>query len=118
MKYMYQFAIILLITFIGETLNYLIDLPIPASIYGLIIMTLLLTTKIIKLEQVRDAGKFLISIMQLMFIPGAAALIISWDSLSQMLVPFIVMVVSSTIIVMVVTGKVSDFIILRKSGDK
>ena len=37
MKYLKQFGIILLISFAGEALNYL-PLPVPASIYGLVLM--------------------------------------------------------------------------------
>ena len=52
MKYIKQFAIILTITCIGEILKYLIDLPIPGSIYGLIIMFLLLLFHVLKPEDV------------------------------------------------------------------
>ena len=40
MKYVKQFGIILLISFAGEALNYLLPLPVPASIYGLVLMFL------------------------------------------------------------------------------
>ncbi|MFI3225807.1 MAG: CidA/LrgA family protein [Clostridia bacterium] len=116
MKYMYQFAVILTVTFIGETLNYLIDLPIPASIYGLIIMFTLLATKIIKLEQVRETGKYLVIIMQFMFIPPCVAMIETWSSLEGILLPIMLITIVSTVVVFVVTGKVSDFIIDRSKS--
>ena len=63
MKYLKQFLIILAISFIGEILKYIVPLPIPASIYGMVIMFICLQTKILKLDDVKSVGKFLIEIM-------------------------------------------------------
>ena len=63
MKYVKQFAMILLVSFVGELLNYLLPLPVPASIYGLVLMLVCLLTGIIKLDAVRDTACFLIEIM-------------------------------------------------------
>ena len=60
MKYIKQFGIILAVTFAGEVLKYMIPLPVPASIYGLLLLFLLLTFRLVKLEQVKEAGLFLI----------------------------------------------------------
>ncbi len=45
MKYIYQLFIILVVTFVGELLHYFIPIPVPASIYGLIIMLILFVYK-------------------------------------------------------------------------
>ena len=58
MKYLKQFLIILAISMIGEILKYLLPLPVPASIYGMLILFVGLMTGIIRLESVREAGKF------------------------------------------------------------
>ena len=68
-------------------MNYYIPLPVPASIYGMIILFLCLSTGIIKLSDVKDAGKFLIEIMPLMFIPAGVGLIDSWGVLKPLLLP-------------------------------
>ena len=72
MKYLRQFGIILAVTCVGEIMKYFIPLPIPGSIYGLILMFVLLLTKVIKVEHVKETGEFLIEIMPLMFIPAGA----------------------------------------------
>ena len=110
MKYMKQLGIIFAVTCVGEVLKYLIPLPIPASIYGLVIMLLLLITRKLKLEQVQDVADFLIEIMPMMFIPAAVGLLVSWKQLQSMLVPAVVVTFVSTVVVMGVTGKVSDFL--------
>ena len=115
-KYLKQFLIILGITFIGEILKMLLPLPIPASIYGMVIMFAGLMTGIIKYESVKETGKFLIEIMPIMFIPAGVGLINSWGTLSAILVPVLLITVIAVITVMGATGWISQFII-RKSGD-
>jgi len=119
MKFTKQFGVILAITFIGELLKFLIPLPIPASIYGLVIMLIVLKAKIVKLEQVKDAAAFLIEIMPLMFIPAAVGILVSWESLKDILVPVIIITVTTTIIVMAVTGRITQFTIrMEKRKEK
>ena len=118
MKFLRQFIIILVISFIGELLKYILPLPVPASIYGMVILFVGLLTGLIKLENVREAGRFLIEIMPIMFIPAGVGLITSWSQLQPFLVPLLVITVVSTFVVMIVTGKVTDFLISKKEGKK
>jgi len=111
MKFMKQFGIILAITFAGEVLHGILPLPVPASIYGLIIMLIGLMTKVIKVEDVGDAAIFLIEIMPMMFIPAAVGLLDSWSVLRTIFVPVIIITVVSTIVVMAVSGLVTQKII-------
>ena len=118
MKYIKQFAIILTVTCIGEILKYLIDLPIPGSIYGLIIMFLLLLFHVIKLEDVKETGEFLIEIMPLMFIPAGAGLLSSFDALKDMLIPLLVIIPLTTCIVVFVSGRVTEAVLHMEGGKK
>lgn len=117
MRLLKQFLIILMITFLGEGLKYILPLPIPASIYGMVILFVCLLTGMIKLESVHDAGKFLIEIMPVMFIPAAAGLIDSWGVLRPLIVPIMIITVVITVFVMVVTGRVAQMI-AQKRGIK
>lgn len=114
MKYMKQFGIILGITCIGEILKYFIPLPIPASIYGLILMLGLLGAKVIRVEQVKDVGEFLIEIMPLMFIPAGVGLIEAWDEVRNVLLSLSVITALSTVFVMIATGKMTDYILKKR----
>ena len=116
MKYMKQLGIIFAVTCVGEILKHLIPFPVPASIYGLVIMLVLLVTRKVKLEQVQDVADFLIEIMPMMFIPAAVGLLVSWEQLKSMIVPVVVITIVSTVVVMGVTGKVSD--VLTKERPK
>ena len=116
MKYLKQFLIIMGITFIGEILKICIPLPIPASIYGMVLLFAGLMTGIIKLDSVKETGKFLIEIMPIMFIPAGVGLVNSWKTLSPILVPTCLITVAAVFTVMAATGWISQ-IIIRKSGD-
>ena len=113
MKHLRQFLIILLFSFLGEGLKALLPLPVPASIYGLVLLFTALELGIIKLSAVENAGKFLIEIMPVMFIPAGTGLVESWRALKPICVQVVVIMFVSTIVVMVISGRVTQFVIRR-----
>ena len=118
MKFLKQFSIILLISFLGEILHMLIPLPVPASVYGLVLMLGALITGILKLGQVRETATFLIEIMPVMFIPAGVGLMESWSSLQPVWLPVILITIVTTILVMAVTGKVTQAMIGKEKKDE
>ena len=120
MKYLRQCMIILLFSLLGETLKYVLPLPIPSSIYGMILLFVSLMTGIIKLDQVENVGKLLIEIMPIMFIPAGVKIMASWSVLEPMIVPVSIITVVVLIVVMIATGRVSQAIIRldsKKEGE-
>ncbi len=105
-------------SFIGEVLNYIIPLPIPASIYGMILLFIALVTGVIKLSAVKETGKFLIEIMPLLFIPATVGLIESWVTMQDFIVAIIVISLISTIAVAATAGRITQFIINFKTKNK
>lgn len=118
MKYIKQFLIILMVSCIGELFNILIPFPIPGSIYGMIILFVFLCCGFIKLSQIKETGDFFIDIMPLLFIPSAVGVISQIDQLKTIWIKVAIIVVATTIIVMGVTGIVTQFLIRRKRGKK
>ena len=113
MKYLRQLLIILIFSFIGEILHSLIPIQVPASIYGLVLLFIALLTGLIQLPQVKEAAKYLIEIMPLMFIPAGVGLLESWGDLKSILIPVLILLVVSTVLVMGVSGKVTQGMIQR-----
>ena len=119
MKYIREFGIIIVISLIGELLNYLIPLPIPSSIYGLVIMFLCLHFKIVKIADVKKTAEFLIESMPLMFIPAAVGIIESWDIIKPNVIAYAIITIVSTVLGMAVAGRVTQWVIRHsKKGDK
>ena len=97
-----------------------IPLPVPASVYGLVLLLAALLTGVIKLDQVEGAADFLIEIMPVMFIPAGVGLLTAWSVLKPVCVPIILITVITTVVVMIVTGRVTQAVIRmdRKKGQK
>ena len=95
-KILKQIFLILLISFLGEALHALLPLPIPASIYGLVLMLAALCAHIIRLEDVKGVGRYLVEVMTVFFIP----------------------ITVSTLIVMAVSGVLTQAVVSRKGGEK
>lgn len=118
MKYLKQFTVILGVCLLGELVRFVLPLPVPASVYGLLLMLVFLLTGIIKLHHVETVADFLISIMSPMFIPAAVALMDQLSVLRAILLPFMVINFVGMVATFAVTGRVSQFILNRKKGEK
>ena len=120
MKYMKQAGIIATISFIGELLHFFVPLPIPASVYGMVILFVFLCLKIIKLSQVEDVANRLLSVMPIFFIAPSVGLINSFDSVKGQVLPLLFICFISTVVVTVLTGLIAQGIIRlqkkRKGG--
>ena len=118
MNILRQFSVILLISLTGEALSYLIPLPIPASIYGIALLFLLLCTGALRVESVKEVSSFLIAVMPVMFIPAGVGLLESFGLLLHALPAYLVITVVSTIAVMAVSGRAAQAVIRRSSGEE
>lgn len=105
MKYIKQFGIIVLLAFLGELLHKVLPFPIPASIYGILLLFLCLEWKVIPVSAIRETSRFLIDVMPIMFIPAAAGLMDSWQIIKASWVSYGIITVVSTFAVMIISGK-------------
>lgn len=117
MKYLMQFGIIIGLSLLGEVLHSVIPLPVPSSVWGMVILFILLCVKAIKLEQVEGAADFLLSIMTVMFVPVGAGLITSFPIIKNDIIGIFVIIIISTLVCFFITGKVAQFIINKKSNE-
>jgi holin-like protein len=117
MKYLSQLLIILGFTLAGESLQRIIPLPIPASVYGLALLFLALCLKLVKLEQVKETGGFLTSIMPILFVAPAVGIAEDWHMVSDQLVPIMLLVVGSTVLSFGISGRIAQAL-MRKGGDQ
>lgn len=113
MKYVIQATIIFGFTLLGELLHILLPLPIPAAIYGLVLLFLALQLCIVRLDQVNGASKFLIAIMGVLFVPPTVNIVEIWESIAPVLLPIGVILVVSTVLVFTVAGLVTQWMLKR-----
>lgn len=114
MKYLFQFARILVFCFLGEILHAVLPLPIPSSIYGLILLLLALRLKVIRLEDVKEVGLFLTGIFPLLFVPAAAGVMELWAEMGSMLLPILLAIFPVTVLVLITSGHTTQAMVRRK----
>lgn len=108
MKYLTQFLRILAFTLAGELLQRLVPLPIPASVYGLVLLFGALNVGLVKLEQVKDAGGFLISILPILFVSPAVGILDNWEAIRGALIPILALTLLSTVLTFGIAGRATQ----------
>jgi len=116
MKYIPQILYILLFSLLGELLQAVIPLPIPAAIYGLVLLLIALATGLIKEKQVAEVSAFLISAMPILFVAPVAKLLQYWEMISPHVAVICIIVAVSTLVVFAVGGLVTKWCQRKKEG--
>lgn len=117
MQYLSQFLIIMGFTVTGEALQRLIPLPIPASVYGLVLLFAALCLKVVKVEQVKQVGGFLTSILPLLFVAPAVGVVEHWSLIRPQLLPIALLLVASTCLTFGISGSLTQWL-SRRGGKK
>lgn len=113
MRLLKQFLIIIAFSFAGELLHALLPLPVPASIYGIILLFVALLRGWVKVADIDSSCAFLIEIMPIMFIPAAVGLLQSWDAVKGSIAAYAAVTALSTLTVMFAAGTIAQSIIRR-----
>lgn len=114
MRYVIQLFIIICISFAGELLHSVLPFPIPASIYGIILLFLALELKLLKVKQIREVSTTLIISMPVMFVPPAVGLVSSWENIRESWAEYIFITFASTFVVMAAAGWTTQMVIRWK----
>ena len=117
MKYLRQICLILLFSFAGELCRFLLPYPIPASIYGMMLLFAALALKLVRVDTVHETGAFLTSILPVIFVPPVVNLMDYWDHIRDDLVPLLTITVVSTVLVFAVSGWVTQLLMKNRKGE-
>ena len=104
MKLFRESLIILGIYLIGELLSKSLQLPIPGNILGMVILFILLCTKIVKVDNIATVTNFLLDHLAFFFIPAGVGLMASIGIIKSTWWQLLVVCISTTIIIIGVTG--------------
>ena len=97
MKILRQAAISAAVCAVAELIRYLVPLPIPASVYGLI-----------RPEQIETAPAFLIAILPLLFVAPTVALVARLERLASLVVPILLLGIAGTTLVIGLSGRAAQ----------
>ena len=112
MRYVIQLFIIICFSFAGELMRRLLPFPIPASIYGIVLLFIALELKWVKVKQIREVSTTLIISMPVMFVPPAVGLISSWENIKDNWPEYLAITFASTFAEMGIAGWTTQRIIL------
>ena len=116
MKYLSQFLIILGFTFLGYALQRILPLPIPASVWGLALLFSALCLKVIHVDQVKETGSFLTSILPILFVSPTVGIVEHWALIRDRFLPIALLLLASTALTFGIAGKVTG-LFLKKGGE-
>lgn len=114
MKYLKQFCVILGFSFLGELCHFVIPWPLPASIYGMVLLFLALALKLLPLEKVSETGHLFVSIMPVLFVAPTVNLLDCWSLVAPNLFKIVTVIVVSTFVTFLVSGWLTQH--LMKNG--
>lgn len=111
-----QVVVLLFISLLINGIAQLLQLPIPGSIIGLLLLFLLLKTGIVKLRWIEAGASWLLAEMLLFFIPSAVGIMNHLDLMKQSGLSILLVILISTFIVMAVSGLAAQAITRRKEA--
>lgn len=115
MKYIRQFTIILLLTLSGELCHALLPLPLPASIYGMIMLIFAFMAKLLHVEAVKEAGDYLVFLLPMLFVAPTVGLMGCMDLIRGNVVKIVILIVVTTVLTFGVAGLIAK--IFGKGGE-
>lgn len=115
MKLLRELLIILVIYFAGEILTRFFNLPVPGNIMGMILLIILLSTNVVKLEMVDTVANFLLDHLAFFFIPAGVGLLTSVVVIKDSFIRLLIVCFISTIITIAVTAIVVEFMTKEKN---
>ena len=108
MKFFRESILLLSIYFAGEIISKLLNLPIPGNIIGMILLFVLLTSNIIKVEKVENLANFFLDHLAFFFIPASVGLMTSFVSLKGNIFKIILLCILTTIMVIGIKTSIKE----------
>lgn len=102
------FLVIFLFLGLGEGIAYLIAIPVPGNVLGMLLIFMALRFKLIKLEWVKPASDKLIQYLMLFFVPYGVGLLAYFDFIKSYWIMLSVAAGLGTLITLYVTAVVQQ----------
>lgn len=112
-----QILFIHIFLFLGAAVKAVVPLPIPASMFGLILLLIALALKIVKLEWVEQGANWLLAELLLFFVPSAVGIVNYDEILNWQGIKTVLLIGLSTFIVMAATGYTAEKIYNKRRSD-
>lgn len=108
-----QVLTIVAVLFVSKIIESFIPFPMPASVIGLVLLFILLSSGVVKLRQVEGVGTALTNNIGFLFVPAGVSVINSLPLLSQHPILIILLIIISTLLLLVSVGYVSQLFVTK-----
>ncbi|MBU8695529.1 antiholin-like murein hydrolase modulator LrgA [Bacillus pumilus] len=98
------------VMFVSNLISMYLPIPMPASVIGLVLLFVLLTTKMVKLEQVEQLGTSLTGLISFLFVPSGISVIQSLGVMQEVGVQVVGVIIIATIMLLAATGLFSQLL--------
>lgn len=113
-KLLQGIAILLFLQWISTVIISLLGIPFPPPLLGMLILTALLCTGIIKESYIEDICGALIDKMALLFLPAGVSMILYLDVIKAELLPISLTVLISSLVILSSTALVLEILLRKK----
>lgn len=105
-----QLGVIFAFLAVGELIVWFFDVPIPSSILGMILLTVALKCRFVRLRHVEKAADFMVGNLGFFFVPAGVSVMLHFSLIREQWIPIVVASVVSTLVVFDITGRVHQFV--------
>ncbi|WP_312472704.1 CidA/LrgA family protein [Neobacillus sp.] len=122
MKKMWGFSVQMLILIginqVGNQMVRIFHLPIPGTVIGIVLLFLLLSMGVIKIEQIEMAAEWLLKHLGFFFIPISVGLMTIGSALVNKGLSFLFVLIVSAFIGLISAGKATQSVIMKNEKEK
>jgi len=102
-----EIALIFGCLILGNIVKYLLGIPVPGSVFGMIILFLLLKSGYVKEDHIKRITGFLLDNMAFFFVPIGVGVVLYLDIIKSELFPIMASSLLSTLVILFVVGIIS-----------
>lgn len=106
LTFVFGLALLVALAALGDWLVRVTGASVPGSVVGMLLLTTLLETRLLRLELVRPAAELLVRHLALLYVPAGVALLVYWSAVRGDLLAIALAALASLVAVLAVVGPI------------
>lgn len=111
MKMILQIGVVLGICLLGEGISLLLPIPFPGSVIAIVLLFLLLLSRVLRPDHIRQKSDFLLQNMAFFFIPAGVGIMEYAEELLPFLLPLLLICLITTILTFAASALTATLVI-------
>lgn len=110
-------AILFGLQLLGEVFTRWLELPLPGSVVGMLLLLAALRLEMVRVEWVKDAAELLLNNLSLLFVPAGVGVMVYADLIARHWLALSVATSLSTLVVLAATGWSAQYLVRRGANN-